>query len=82
MSKSDGQRRLPPEGLHEVSGYFGMDERAFCRACWLARTDRGARPSSLLLLQDPNEPNDPFWIIDDCSSCGVRVAYRAMVPVS
>jgi hypothetical protein len=70
-----------PGGAGGVAGYLAAHEQPFCRTCWLVRASLGTRPSAILLVQDPDDPSNPIWIVDDCSSCGVRVAYRAIVPV-
>jgi hypothetical protein len=52
-------------------------DAAVCSACWLQPLEAGAPPARVLDSDDDHEPDDNFWIVDNCAGCGREVRYRS-----
>lgn len=58
-------------------GYIDEDEAVICSACWPARFSSGAQPAQLLDSDDEVDPENNFWIVDNCVACNGGVKYRS-----
>jgi len=65
-----------------IVGYFDHNGRAFCFACWSTRAESGPRPATVLDSEDSDEPDNNFWIVDECADCGAKVNYRELTALS
>ena len=61
-----------------IAGYVDKHEVIFCADCWPKQKQEGNSPDSTLDTEDPADPGDNFWIVDNCETCGQEVKYRAI----
>lgn len=59
-------------------GYIDAEEAIVCSACWPRRLESGARPLQLLDSDDDVDPENNFWIVDNCAKCDREVKYRSI----
>jgi hypothetical protein len=50
----------------------------FCVECWRRKADAGERPTRILDSESSEEPDDNFWLVDSCASCGGEVKYKTI----
>ncbi len=65
-----------------IVGYTNKDEHVFCAECWSVEAVAGARPSLVLRSEEPDDPGDNFWVVDDCRSCGQKVKYKSTMTLN
>lgn len=53
-----------------ITGYMDASNSVFCSACWPERVEAGQRANQVL-----TDPDDNFWIVDNCAGCGSEVKY-------
>lgn len=58
-----------------VVGYNDGDGSVFCAECWRQVAQSGQHPSSILDSEDPADPTNNFWIVDNCRLCGIEVKH-------
>jgi hypothetical protein len=46
--------------------------------CWPKQRQEGNSPDRTLDTEDPEDPGNNFWIVDNCETCGHEVKYRAI----
>lgn len=61
-----------------IVGYRDADESVFCTACWGELAQAGKHPTRILDTQNPDDPTDNFWIVDNCKLCGVEMKYLSV----
>jgi hypothetical protein len=61
-----------------IVGYLKGTEEVYCAECWPTQAAAGARPSLVLQSEEPDDPGDNFWVVDDCRGCGCRVNYKGV----
>jgi hypothetical protein len=61
-----------------IAGYADKDDVVFCAECWATRRPSGTRPDRTLDTEDPEDPDNNFWIVDPCETCGREVKYRTI----
>jgi hypothetical protein len=59
-------------------GYIDTEDMLVCADCWQERLSLGARPARILDSGDDHEPDDNFWIVDNCVRCEREVRYRSI----
>lgn len=57
-----------------IVGYTGTSSSVFCSTCWLEQVEAGHRPDQVL-TDDRDDPDDNFWMVDNCADCGSEVNY-------
>jgi hypothetical protein len=61
-----------------ISGYVDQDELIFCADCWVKKRPEGSSADRVMDTEDPEDPGDNFWIVDNCEGCGKEVKYRSI----
>jgi hypothetical protein len=57
-----------------IVGYVDESDTFFCQECWSGKVEAGHRAREVL-TDDRDEPDDNFWIVDNCTSCGRQIKY-------
>jgi hypothetical protein len=60
-----------------IAGYVDKHDAIFCADCWVKKRATGRSPDRVLDTEDPDDPGNNFWIVDNCVSCGREVKYQA-----
>lgn len=53
---------------------MGTSSTVFCSTCWPGQVEAGHHASQVL-TDGREEPDDNFWIVDNCAGCGNQVKY-------
>lgn len=59
-------------------GYVDTEDELVCSSCWSERLSSGARPGQVLDSDDELDPENNFWIVDNCAACGTEIKYRSI----
>lgn len=51
-----------------IVGYMNMSSSVFCATCWPAQVESGHHASQVL-TDDRDDPDDNFWVVDNCAAC-------------
>lgn len=57
-----------------IVGYMDASSTVFCSTCWLEQVEAGHRADQVL-TDDRDDPDDNFWIVDNCAGWGSEVNY-------
>lgn len=57
-----------------IVGYTDASSTVFCSTCWPERVEAGHRADQVL-TDDRDDPDDNFWMVDNCAGCGSEVKY-------
>lgn len=57
-----------------IVGYMDTSSSVFCSGCWPGQVEAGHHVSQVL-TDDRDDPDDNFWIVDNCGVCGQEVKY-------
>jgi hypothetical protein len=60
-----------------IAGYVDKHDAVFCADCWVKERAAGKSPDRVLDTEDPDDPGNNFWIVDNGESCGREVKYQA-----
>jgi hypothetical protein len=56
-----------------IVGYSNSEQSVFCVECWRQLASAGEHPLRILDSEDPDDPKNNFWVVDNCQLCGVEV---------
>ncbi len=59
-----------------IVGYMDKSSTVFCSTCWPGQIEAGRHPSQVL-TDDHHDPDDNFWLVDNCDGCGNEVKYMS-----
>lgn len=57
-----------------IVGYMDASSTVFCSTCWPRQVEAGQHASQVL-SDDRDDPDDNFWVVDNCAGCGSEVKY-------
>jgi hypothetical protein len=61
-----------------IVGYVDGEGSVFCAECWRQLAQAGQHPTSILYSEDPVDPTNNFWVVDNCKLCGVEVKHLSV----
>jgi hypothetical protein len=56
-----------------IVGHSNREQSVCCIECWRQLAQAGEHPLRILDSEDPNDPKNNFWIVDNCQLRGVEV---------
>lgn len=60
-----------------IIGYADAAGSLYCTTCWSKQVEDGSRPDGVL-TDDREEPDDNFWLVDNCEDCGCQLKYMTI----